>query len=56
LLCWPLAALLCGFAGFSFCKIPLIGILLAVGLYAAAVLLSGQINKRDWKILQSLYQ
>lgn len=56
LMCWPIAAILCGFAGFSFYKNPLIGILLAVGLYIAAVLLSGQINKRDWKILQSLYQ
>jgi O-antigen/teichoic acid export membrane protein len=56
LVCWPLAAILCGFAGLGFPKHPIIGIMLAVGLYTIVVILSGQIRKKDWKILQSLYQ
>ena len=56
LVCWPIVAILCGFAGFSISKQPIIGTMLAVGLYAAVVTLSGQIRKKDWKILQSLYQ
>ncbi len=56
LLCWPLTALFCGIIAKRYQKLPALSILLASGIYSAVVIISRQVRKKDWKILQSLYQ
>jgi O-antigen/teichoic acid export membrane protein len=56
LACWPVIAFFCGFVLPGIPGYPIVGIILAAGLYILVAIFSGQTRKKDWEILQSLYQ
>jgi O-antigen/teichoic acid export membrane protein len=56
LLCWPITALFCGLIAHRYQSYPVFSIFLAAAAYSAVVIISRQVRRKDWKILQSLYQ
>ena len=56
LLAWPFTAFICVFISRNYISGIVPGIALPLIIYILIVLLSKQVRKSDWKILQSLYQ